>query len=357
MPIETPEDLREHVELAIQVELATIPPYLYAMYSIEDRGSEAALLLRSIVAEEMLHVALAANLLLSLGGNPDFAHRSYMPSYPSDLPHHRPPLLLELAPCSDQLIRETFMRIEQPETHGAPAQPDEFETLGQFYHALELALEEISRTHDLFATPQVDRQLSDHSFYQPVAFDAEDSGGLVQIDSLESAMEAIETIVHQGEGLSDERWADPAHQELTHYYKLLQIVDGVSPLGAVKPMRRNPVTSDFSEEIQLVSDLFNAVYRGVYLVMDRLFSGGPDQSRGVGVLYLLMADVLSQIAHFLSEQQLPDGSNAGPTFEVFGFADDDDRMSEVIAMARSVADRFPTLGPAYEALHALEFII
>lgn len=357
MPIETPEDLRTHVELAIQVELATIPPYLYAMYSIEDRQSDAALLLRSIVAEEMLHVALAANLLLSLGGQPDFDHPSYMPNYPSELPHHRPPLVLELAPCSDQLLRETFMRIEQPETHGAPAQPDEYETLGQFYHALELAMEDLSTSFDLFESPQVDSQLSDHSFYQPVAFDAEDSGGLVQIDDLDSALEAIEIIVHQGEGLSDERWADPAHQELTHYHKLLQIADGASPLGAVRPMGRNPVTSEFPEEIQPVSHLFNAVYRGIYLVMGRLFRGGPDQRRGVGVLYLLMADILSQIAHFLAAHELPDGSNAGPTFEVFEFADSEDRLNEVVALAAIAADRFPTLGPVYEALHALEFII
>jgi hypothetical protein len=76
MPIDTPEELREHVELAIKVELSTIPPYLYAMYSLEDVQSVPALLIRSIVVEEMLHAALATNLLLAVGGRPDFRSTS-----------------------------------------------------------------------------------------------------------------------------------------------------------------------------------------------------------------------------------------------------------------------------------------
>lgn len=40
MPIETTQDLHDHLELAISIELATVPPYLYAMYSIDDLDSE-----------------------------------------------------------------------------------------------------------------------------------------------------------------------------------------------------------------------------------------------------------------------------------------------------------------------------
>ena len=106
MPINTPDDLREHIELAIRVELSTIPPYLYAMYSIEDQTSESALLIRSIVVEEMLHAVLATNLLLAVGGVPDYAGSAYMPRYPMALPHHRPPLTLNLAPCSLDVVRD-----------------------------------------------------------------------------------------------------------------------------------------------------------------------------------------------------------------------------------------------------------
>jgi hypothetical protein len=356
MPIKTPEDLREHIELAIRVELSTIPPYLFAMYSIEDQTSEAAHLIRSIVVEEMLHAVLATNLLLAVGGTPDFAGTAYIPRYPMQLPHHRPPLTLDLAPCSLEVVRELFMRIEQPETHGAPAEPDEFETLGQFYHALEIGLAEVSDRFDLFSNPQTGSQLSNPTFYQPVAMDEEDSGGLVLITDLDSAIKAIEIIVHQGEGMSDEKWADPDHRELTHYYKLAQISDGTSPLGAIRNVGSNPRTEDYPDTIQVVSRLFNSIYRGLYLAMNRMFTDEANQGRAVGVLYLLMADVLSNLAHFLVQQPIGNGQFAAPTFEVFEF-ETDAPLAEVTALAEEAAELYPELASVHEALRGLGLIL
>ena len=125
MPIRTVEDLREHLRLAIKVELSTIPPYLFATWSIEDQVCEAAQLLRSIVVEEMLHAALASNLLLAIGGEPNLADPDLAPEYPSPLAHHKPELMLDLAPCSIDLIRNVFMVIEQPEAANAPPEADE----------------------------------------------------------------------------------------------------------------------------------------------------------------------------------------------------------------------------------------
>lgn len=356
MPIKTPEDLRDHIELAIRVELSTIPPYLFAMYSIEDQNSEAALLIRSIVVEEMLHAVLATNLLLAVGGAPDFAGTAYMPRYPMELPHHRPPLTLDLAPCSLEVVRELFMRIEQPETHGAPAEPDEFETLGQFYHALEIGIGDLSNRFDLFSNPQTGSQLSNPAFYQPVALDADDSGGLVLITDLDSAIEAIEIIVHQGEGMSDEKWADPDHRELTHYHKLAQISDGTSPLGTVRNIGSNPRTEDYPEAIQTVSHLFNSIYRGLYLAMNRMFTDEANQGKAVGVLYLLMADVLSNLGHFLVQQPLGNGEYAAPTFEIFEF-ETDSPLTEVTAQSKKAAELFPELASVHEALRGLGFIL
>lgn len=351
MPIDSPQDLRNHLELAIQVELSTIPPYLFAMYSIEDQVSESALLLRSIVAEEMLHAALSANLLLAVGGRPDFRSTKYIPSYPSELPHHKPPLILGLQPCSADVVQSVFMRIEQPETHGAPAQPDQFETLGQFYHALENGLRELDRSTDLFSNPQVDAQMSDPSFYQPVQFDADDSGGLMLIDDLASAIDAIEVIVHQGEGLSDERWADPAHQELTHYNKLAQIVDGTSSLGSVRPIRANPRTASYPDTLQPVSNLFNGAYRYLFLVLAALFSPVEDQGRHVGRLYRLMTGVMSPLARYLTSQSLGD-EFAGPTFEVLEF-ESEDPGSELVGLADRAVGSNPELGPLAESVKAV----
>ncbi len=351
MPIDTPEDLREHLELAIKVELSTIPPYLFAMYSIEDQQSEAALLIRSIVAEEMLHAALCANLLLAVGGRPPFATTALISVYPGLLSHHIPPLELNLEPASISLVENVLMRIEQPEVHGAPAEPDAYETLGQFYHALEIAFAELSERFDLFADPQAECQLSDPAFYQPVAFDAEDSGGLMLVEDLESAQAAIEVIVHQGEGLSTERWADPAHQELTHYAKLLQIAEGRSPLGAVRALRTNPRTSGYPEELRPVSDLFNACYRYLFFILADLYGEHPDKGPGVGRLYGLMAGTMSSIAHYLVEQPLGNGEFAGPTFEIYEF-DSDDRERELIRLADEVARRHPGLAHLGEAIAA-----
>lgn len=337
MPITTVAELREHVSLAIQVELSTIPPYLFAMYSIEDQQSEAALLIRSIVAEEMLHAALCTNLLLAVGGAPRYDTTDYIPTYPMLLPHHRPPLELALGPCSEAVIRDVFMRIEQPQVHGAPDEPDVFETLGQFYHALEHGIEELARGADIFGDPQADCQLSDSSFYSPVEFDAEDSGGLMLLHDVESALAAIEIIVHQGEGLSTERWADPAHQELTHYFKLLQIADGVSPLGQVFPVRANPRSDDYPPALQPVSELFNATYRYVFLVLADLFAPTEQKSDSVAVLYRLMADTMSTLAHFLVRQDLGDGTHAAPTFEIWEFGEDPKVELRVLADAVNTA--------------------
>jgi hypothetical protein len=351
VPIETPQDLQDHIELAIKVELATIPPYLFSMYSIEDQSSEAAQLIRSIVAEEMLHAALAANLLLAVGGTPRFDTTDYIPTHPGLLPHHVPPLELSLVPASPAVIRDVFMRIEQPEVHGAPAEPDVFESLGQFYHALEIAIDQLSKRFDLFADPQADCQLSDPAFYQPVAYDSEDSGGLMLIDSAESARAAIEVIVHQGEGLSTDRWADPAHQELTHYHKLLRISDGTSPLGAVRAVKSNPGTRDFPEALQPVSDLFNAVYGSLFFVLDELFSPSADKTTGVERLYRLMAGVLSQLALFLVRQPIGGGEFAGPTFEIYEFGSDD-WAGELAGLAARVVGFHPSLVDIEEAIVA-----
>lgn len=355
MPIETTKELHEHLELAIQIELATVPPYLYAMYSIEDPDSRPALLLRSIVVEEMLHAALATNLLLATGGRPDFSSTRYMTAYPTDLPHHDPPLTVDLAPCSAESIESVFMRIEQPEARDAPPQPDRYETLGQFYHALEQAIERLARETDLFRDPQAAAQLSDPKYYRPVAFDAEDSGGLTLVTDAESARAAIEVIVHQGEGLSHERWSDPSHQELTHYHKLLEISEGRSPLGQVLKTGTNPRTADYPEAIQQVSHLFNAVYRGLFLVMARIFDGESKQSMAVGALYLLMADVLPQLARFLVAQEIP-GGVAAPTFEIREF-ESARPLEELIEMARDCATAHGQLTPVFEALNGLSLML
>ncbi len=340
MSIETVDDLRSHLVLATRVELSTIPPYLYAMYSIEDQESEAARLIASVVVEEMLHVALITNLLLAVGGEPSFRY-DLIPSYPGFLAHHQPDLLLELRECTPELIEGTFLEIEKPRAPGAIPEDDNFETLGQFYAALEAALDDLSEVSDIFAQHQPGRQLSEHSWYAPVQFDAEDSGGLLLIHDRASADEALEIIIHQGEGVSDERWADPSHQELTHFRKFQQLADGTTAIGRTWPVLSNPRTADLPQGLQGVSDLFNALYGLVFLTMDDLFSGSGDQEASIGRLYGLMSRCLAPTARHLVRQPVGESMTAGPTFEVYRF--EGDPYVETATLAASVTRDHPEL--------------
>jgi bacterioferritin (cytochrome b1) len=66
------ERLRHWIQTAIKLEFTTIPAYLTALYSIVDKTSDAYQTMRSVVVEEMFHVNQIANLLVSIGGTPQF---------------------------------------------------------------------------------------------------------------------------------------------------------------------------------------------------------------------------------------------------------------------------------------------
>lgn len=63
------EDAQFMLQKAIGVEFGTLPPYLYALYSIRPgTNPQATQLLRSVVLQEMVHMCLASNILNALGG-------------------------------------------------------------------------------------------------------------------------------------------------------------------------------------------------------------------------------------------------------------------------------------------------
>src|ERR1700748_2349954 len=84
--IQTKAELTDKLQLALMLEFCTIPVYLTAMYSIVDNKPYAYQLIRSVVLEEMLHMNLVANLLLSIGEKPEFVSNKYFPNYPCYLP-------------------------------------------------------------------------------------------------------------------------------------------------------------------------------------------------------------------------------------------------------------------------------
>lgn len=350
MPIETVDDLRAHVALATRVELSTIPPYLFAMYSIKDPECDAARLIASVVVEEMLHATLTTNLLLAIGGEPKFGP-DVIAHYPAVMLHHTPGLVLRLEQCSEKLIRNTFMVIEGPMAVDALPEGDIYQTLGQFYAALEEAVDRLDESGDLFADCQPDRQLSDPSYYAPVKFDAEDSGGLMLIHDAASADRALDIIIEQGEGLSDHRWADASHQELTHFYKFEQIASGTSPIGPVWPVRANPKTADFPEAVARLSDLFNALYSLMFVTMGDLFSIEQDQGEVVGRLYGLMTGCMTPTATVLVQHPISDEENAAPTFEAYPFQNDP--WQETLALAEHLTELYPDIEPVHTAIRSM----
>jgi hypothetical protein len=348
--IQTIEDLRSHVALATRIELSTIPPYLYAMYTIKDQESQAARLIASVVVEEMLHLSLTTNLLLGIGGSPAFS-ASIAPSYPAPLIHHRPELWLGLRRCTTELVRDTFMAIERPKPLVAAPEDDDYETLGQFYAALEAAIDALDEASNLFANHQPERQLSDPTFYGPVTFDADDSGGLMLIRDRESARAALEIIVHQGEGISEQRWADPENRELTHFHKFKLIADGRTPIGPVWPAVDNPRSADLPARLRGASDLFNSLYTLVFDTLDGLFSGEQDQGLLIHHLYALMSDCLAPTARCLVSQPIDHNRTAGPTFEPYALGSDP--WNETSRLAATVAREHAELGSVAERLSEL----
>ena len=321
MAISTVEDLRVHLQWAIQVELTTIPPYLYAMYSIKDSGSEAADIMRNIVIEEMLHVALASNLLVSVGGQPRIYHEDVVPRYPCPVPHHREGLTVNLERCSVEFVRDVCMVIEQPEEVDAIPEDDNFDTIGQFYLSLENCFKKLCEPpdHQVFAENDPRKQLT--KGYIP---EISDTGDLSLVTDLESALSAIQIIVEQGEGIRGSHYDDPSKQELAHYFKFERIADGDAPLGDVWPVVKNPSTAGYSGALRDLSHLFNGCYSYMLAALEETFTI-TDSAKKHEIffrgLYSVMTAVMPELAQMMMRQPISEGAdeNAGPSFEYIQF--------------------------------------
>lgn len=333
--ISTLERLREHLQWAIELEHSTLPPYLCALYSIKPgTNAEAVANVASVFIEEMLHMTLAANVLNAIGGTPVLAKPGFIPRYPTYLPHSAHRFLVALAPFSLDTV-ETFMRIEKPEAATALPQDDYFETIGQFYRAIEEALKQLCATlgeRQVF-TGDPARQVT------PAAFQYRGSGRIVPVYDLASALAAIDEIEDQGEGLKhDEIWDGdrdmfhPERDEVAHYFRFVEIKHGrlfqrgdtprSGPTGssmdidwtAVYPMRLNPRLDDYPADSPVRAKMheFNRAYSELLRSLHRAFNGEP------ATLTATLGDMweLKDIARALMQMPTGDGATtAGPSFD------------------------------------------
>lgn len=114
---DTVEGLHRALQLAIELEHSTIPPYLYALYSLDPASNKSIYqLIFSIVTEEMLHMSLACNVLNAIGGKPVIDRPKFIPQYPGPLPGSvEHDLIVGLSGFTKELVKNTFMVIEEPE--------------------------------------------------------------------------------------------------------------------------------------------------------------------------------------------------------------------------------------------------
>ncbi|WP_406276918.1 ferritin-like protein [Nocardia sp. NBC_00881] len=220
-PIHTFTELTAALQLAVGVELSTIPVYLTALYSIkEGHNADAAQTIRSVVMEEMLHMTLAANVLNALGKPPspepvDFQHYtklSPIPAYPLDSSLISGLGKLDLRPFTPDAVK-TFIRIEHP-LHGADyldATAPGYQTIGQFYDAITTALRNDGIVKD--SNFVIGYQVPDTQYYGG-------AGEVIQVSDRRSALDAINKIVAEGEGLPLERLDHVAKQTVADSDKL-----------------------------------------------------------------------------------------------------------------------------------------
>lgn len=319
-------DVQAGVQTAINLEFATLPPYLYAANSIlPGTNAPASARLREITHEEMIHLCLACNIMNAIGGTPKIT----VPKFPGPLPGDvgRNPdgtqFTIHLYPFSPAAMQQG-MKIEEPDEPLNPPQASLLEavvsetgTIGDYYRHLEQALAELPAS----AWHANRGQIDDSQFFQ---------GQLFTVNNFDDAQQAISDIVSEGEGST----TSPLNFEgdVSHYYRFEEVYRNQiltkannsvgyawgQPLGidwtAVYPAITDPCSHDFSHEppaAQAAQKLCNAAFSDMVDALQLAFTGQPAQL-GVGVRGMF---ALSQAMKVAFTTPLGDGTSvAGPSF-------------------------------------------
>ena len=212
-------NIARQLQDALKLEWATVPLYLTALYSITDGcNAEIYTLLRAVVMQEMLHMALVGNMLIALGETPHIDSKEFVPSYPDYLPGCvLPGLNITLGKLSHDQIAQ-FMAIEIPNEVGSHTA---YFTIGKFYENIRRCINSID--YNVFdSDPMGERQVQwevSWDTFSPV-------GELTVIIDNDSAVRAIDTIVSQGEGTSPIDPKSVTTNTIAHYFKFEEIFCG-----------------------------------------------------------------------------------------------------------------------------------
>lgn len=388
------DQLYNHLRYAAQVEMAAIPIYLYASYSIKTQnvskwapGPGAFRILKSVVIEEMLHLSLVRNMIIAIGRDIKLCDKNFIPAYPYTIPMRKPKLDLVLGKLTEKLTRDVFMEFEKPSPPPKPksevgqtkeSKPEEYATIGQFYQAIHDGFKllcGVDKGHptgdpkkitELFKNNKVDLQ------YVETYWNEGGGGKPILVKNLRDALDAINAIVEQGEGMSSDRGQvptdpsdpKPGYFEYPHYVKLERIAKGWEPIGETYNVPDNPRVNDYpAGPIQDLGLLCNAAYVYVLRLLDELYCtswkdvkpGNEDDERyGLERTFIAaMQGLLFGVANQLVQEPMDIddpkhpyfGRHAAPTFEWYNdFPQGQPMTDHLLELCNKVVPDFPALG-------------
>ncbi len=298
------EHLYCYLYRALQLEHATIPVYLTALYSLKPQSnSDAAHILRVVAVEEMLHLTLAANVLNAVGGKPDLTRPDFVPTFPTPLPDGETDFTVDRQAFSRDALT-TFLKIERPSKApsenervkmraadspftlaSCPLDPNvHFYSIGEFYEEIIRGLTYLDNEMKgkLFIGDPA-RQITSEYYYSG-------GGEVTAVTDLDSAKKALDLIIVQGEGFG----GMITEKELAHYYRFQELQLGRyylpgdepnHPTGpglevdcmAVYPVKTNVSVDDLpaGSELRAAAVEFNHSYRDFLALLTQAFNGEP----------------------------------------------------------------------------------
>lgn len=180
--------------------------------------------IRSVLMEEMVHMAIAANMLAAIGGRPHIAGLD--PGYPQrGLPGGaEPDLEVVLAQLSRRQL-DSFMRLESPQfLLGKQYDDERYPTIGRFYQAIRAAIRDnADAVRKEYGADRPANQVGDNIGFMTFAPSPEPG-----TDPVDLLCAGIDEILEQGEGAgtgSIETDATFQHEE-SHYAKFAELRHG-----------------------------------------------------------------------------------------------------------------------------------
>jgi len=325
----TPAALHAALQNAIELEHSTIPLYLYALFSLRaGTNRQIAAILKSVVVEEMLHMVLVANVLNALGASPVLSTARFVPHFPGRLPGGvEEQLTLHLRAFSlDQLAN--FIELEEPRdplnVHASSVDEVPTTTIGEFYNSIAAA---VAAMGDAAFVGAPERQVGPDLMF-----------GSITVSDVASALDALDTIIEQGEGTStspEEIDGPGGVDDYAHYYRLTQIREGRTLVrvpgddpqyafaGDEIPFDRDGVVElpddpsarhyPAGSPERLVMDTFNFTYTSLLSRLDDLVNGQATMACFSDALTLMRS--LEQQARAMADGTAVAGRVLGPSFE------------------------------------------